>query len=164
MAGSSVLEISGFDDLIQKINNSKMNSTKVAHQVAKAGANAAKNLLISECKASGVSNNLISGIRIKEKILGDSVSEQVGWDVPGYNPRNIADAYKVIFLNYGTSRRTTRKSKQRIMLFDGSWITLGNDRGAMISRNFIGRAKSKAKKTIKKAQVECVKKILRELQ
>lgn len=164
MAGSSVLEISGFDDLIQKINNANINSIQAAQQAAKAGANVVKNQLISECKTSGVPNKLISSIRIKEKTSGSSVSEQVGWDVPGYNPRNIADAYKVIFLNYGTPRRTTRKSKQRAIMPDGSWVTLGNNRGEITSRDFIKRAKSRSKSKIKKAQIECLKKILREVQ
>ena len=164
MAGSSVLKLSGFEDLIKKINSSNVNSIKAAQQAAKAGAEAAKNQLISECKTSGVPNKLINSIRIKEKISGNTVSDQVGWDVPGYNPRNIADAYKVIFLNYGTPRRITRKSKQRAIMPDGSWVTLGNDRGAITSRDFIKRAKSRSKSKIKNAQIDCFKKILKELQ
>ena len=164
MAGSSVLKLSGFEDLIKKINSSNVNSIKAAQQAAKAGAEAAKNQLISECKTSGVPNKLINSIRIKEKISGNTVSDQVGWDVPGYNPRNIADAYKVIFLNYGTPRRITRKSKQRAIMPDGSWVTLGNDRGAITSRDFIKRAKSRSKSKIKNAQIDCFKKILKERQ
>lgn len=73
-------------------------------------------------------------------IDGNRYSAAVGYKKGSYDPSAPSDGYKVVFLNYGTPRRTKH--------------------GKVAARGFIQKAKKNASKQIKKAQKETLEKIL----
>ena len=88
---------------------------------------------------------------IKAEVKGkDGVySAKVGWDLGGYDPKNLSSGYKAIFNNYGTVRRQTRN---------------GQDRGQIEGKQFIAKSKKQAKNRIKKSQEEIIKKVMEDLE
>ena len=68
---------------------------------------------------------------------------QVGWEMGEYNPQNLSEGFKALFLNFGTPHRSKH--------------------GKVKARGFITRAKKKSKKNIKAAQENALNEILRGL-
>ena len=73
-------------------------------------------------------------------VKGNRYSAAVGYKKGSYDPNDPSDGYKVVFLNYGTPRRTLH--------------------GKVAARGFIQATKKKARPRIKKAQRETLEKIL----
>jgi hypothetical protein len=73
-------------------------------------------------------------------VEGNTYRAEVGYKKGSYDPSNPSDGYKVVFLNYGTPRRTMH--------------------GKVKARGFILNAKKKASPQIKKAQKATLEKIL----
>lgn len=158
------ITLTGFDELIDAIKKAEGNSEAAAERAAMAGANVYESTLRAECSASNVPGDLVALIRKEVKSSGNGfISVKVGWAVPGYDRRNPAPAFKVIFLNYGTGRRMTRQGGQRVKMPDGSWRIVSTNRGAITKRGFIARAKSRSKARIKAAQKSALEEILKEL-
>ena len=65
---------------------------------------------------------------------------RVGYEKGSYDPKNLSDGFKIIFLNYGTPKRTKH--------------------GKITARGFIARAKKKAATKIKKQQEDTLNDIL----
>lgn len=148
MAKNNILSLTGFDDLLNDIEKAQGSAAQAAAEAVKEGADEYKKQLTAAANAADVPADLVNKIQKTVKVKNDFVSARVGWNVPAYNPKNPADAFKVIFLNYGTPRRTTRS---------------GANRGKINPRGFIGKAKRAARSKIKKAQENALKKILGDL-
>ena len=71
------------------------------------------------------------------------ITARVGYKKGLYDPHNLSDGYKVVFLNYGTPRRTRH--------------------GKVKARGFISKAKSRAKPKMRKEQEKTLNDILRGL-
>lgn len=67
---------------------------------------------------------------------------RVGFVKGAYDPNNISDGYKAVFLNYGTPKRTT-------------------DKGQIKAMKFIDKAKKAAKPKIKERQEEVVNEVVK---
>ena len=128
-----------FDSLLQKIQKAGGDIEAATWDAARKGGRVYYDNLVAEWKRSGVPDNLIDKIRFNclRDSSGNRFAVVVGWAMQNYNPNDPADGYKVVFLNYGTPRRTTAD---------------GQNRGYISGRGFIGRARKKSVKPIKEAQ------------
>lgn len=144
----SIVKLEGFDELIQRIEKAGGDSDKAARKARDDGAVAMEQALKAECNAANVPSSLSSQIRVKNENANGRYKAAVGWDVPNYDPTNPAPAFKAMFLNYGTPRRQTKA---------------GKNRGLIIARGFIQKAKRKGGRAVKKAEKDAFTKILKEL-
>jgi hypothetical protein len=135
------LQFSGFDDLLEQIQKAGGTVDRAVESCLKQSAQIMQSELKSEMKLSGVDNDLIARMPAPEiQQDGNTMIARVGYKKGAYNPNNISDGYKVVFLNYGTPKRSKH--------------------GKLEARGFVDRAQKKARKRIKKAQKEALEKIL----
>lgn len=141
------LKLEGFEELLKEIERA---SGSIERSTVKCMEKSAA-IMESELKAAMQSayptdemSRLIS--RMPPYMIKNDhgqITALVGYDKGAYNPDNPSDAYKVAFLNYGTPRRSKH--------------------GKIKGRDFIKKAKSKAKNKIQKTQEETLNEILRGL-
>ena len=145
-----ILITNGFPELLEKIKEAQGNVEEAAWTAARKSASVMLQTLKEECDASGVPQSVSGAITanaVRDE-SGQRMAAEVGWRMGEYDPKNLSQGYKAVFLNYGTPRRATRS---------------GYNRGYITGRGFIGRAKKKARPKIKKAQQEALESILKEL-
>lgn len=140
-----------FTHLLEAIEKAEGDIEAATWEAARKGARVMSEHLADEAKKSGIPSNLISEIsyNAERDESGNRFACNVGWRMPeniDYN--NLSAGQKVALLNYGTSSRHTKTGARR------GWLT---------AKNFIRRAKKKARKPIKEAQNEALQKILGEL-
>ena len=139
------LQLTGFDELFEQIKKAEGNVDKAAEQCLQESAQIMQSELKAQMQKSGVESDLIDRMPTPEiQKDGNSMIARVGYKKGAYNPNDISDGYKVVFLNYGTPKRSKH--------------------GKIVARGFIDKAQRKAKKQIKKKQEETLKKIIGELQ
>lgn len=139
------LQLEGFDELLKEIEKAKGNAQKATEKCMRESAN----IMQSELKAQMNKADVDAGLSermppYKVESNHGEVTATVGWEKGAYNPKEPSDAYKVIFINYGTPKRTKH--------------------GKVRARGFIQKAKKTASKKIKKQQEETLKEILKGLQ
>jgi HK97 gp10 family phage protein len=145
MIMSIQLKINGFEDLLKSIEAAGGSINAATESAIKASAQIMESELKSEMQKSRVPSRLINAMpssRIEKS--ANRITAHVGYEKGAYDPTNLSDAYKVIFLNYGTPKRSKH--------------------GKVRPRGFIQRAKKKANSKIKKEQQAVFEKILRRLQ
>ena len=145
MASSGIkLTFKGFDDLIDNIQKAGGEINKAVDSAMKQAAQVQHDELKKQMSTAkfkthtGISDgfpNRMPAPRIAWS--GNKCTATIGFDKGAYNKNNPADAYKAIFLNYGTPR--------------------------IAPTAFIAKAKKAAKPKIKKAQKEALEKILQRL-
>lgn len=139
------LQLSGFDDLFEQIKKAEGNVDKAAEQCLQESAQVMQSELKTQMQKSGVDSDLIDRMPPPElKRDGNTLIARVGYKKGAYNPDDLSDGYKAVFLNYGTPKRSKH--------------------GKVEAKGFIDKAQRKAKKQIKKKQEETLKKIIGELQ
>ena len=123
-------DFKGFDMLIEKIREAGENAERYAEQTARKAAEIYDEELRKSMRdADGSFADLIDRMPPPEITnSGDRFTVRVGYKKGKYDPENPSDAYKVIFLNYGTPRRTKH--------------------GTVKALHFIDKAKKKAKMKI----------------
>ena len=135
------MQFSGFDDLLEQIQKAGGTVDRAVESCMKQSAQIMQSELKNEMKASGVDNDLIARMPAPEiQQDGNTMIARVGYKKGAYNPNDISDGFKVVFLNYGTPKREKH--------------------GKVEARGFVDRAHKKARKRIKKAQKEALEKIL----
>lgn len=144
MASGIKLTFTGFSEMIERINVSGGDINAVVNKTMKKSANVQHEELkmqMHEAKFkshSGVEDSLINRMPPPSvEWEGNRCTAEVGYKKGSFDKNNPSDAYKAIFLNYGTPR--------------------------IAPTNFINKSKKKAKPQIKKAQEEAFNDILREL-
>lgn len=145
MASKAILQLKGFDSLFDQIQKAGGSIDGAAKRCVQKSANIMQAELKAQMQAAGVDGGLIS--RMPPPTIeaeGNRYRASVGYKKGSYDPRDPSDGYKVVFLNYGTPRRTMH--------------------GKVAARGFIQKAKKKARPQIKKAQQETLNEILRGLQ
>ena len=141
MSSKAVLQLKGFDDLLERIQQAGGNVDKAAESCLRQSAQIMENELKTQMQAAGVDSNLINAMPPPTiTVDGNNYRAEVGYKKGNYDPRNLSDGYKVVFLNYGTPRRTMH--------------------GKVAARGFIQAAKKKARPQIKKAQRATLEQIL----
>ena len=162
-----VLVTVGFQNLLEKIKDAQGDIEAATWDAARKGAKEMYDELKSEAEASGVPSNLTAwptlSMQAERDESGNRFGCRVGWQVGEYDPNDPSAAHKVIFMNYGTPRRSVKSKAYQHLKLGGKWTTVSDNRGRVEGRGFIGRAKKKARPKIKKAQEEALKKILEEL-
>ena len=142
MASKTILQLKGFDDLLEQIQKAGGSVDRAAESCLRQSAQIMQTELKAQMQAAGVESDLINAMPPPEiTIEGNRYSAAVGYNKGAYDPRDPSDGYKVVFLNYGTPRRTMH--------------------GKVAARGFIQAAKKKARPQIKKAQRAPLEKILR---
>lgn len=138
------IKLNGFDELLEKIKSSDVSINSTAKKCIDKSASIMESELKTQMKKSGVPNNLINAMPKSEVIVeGDRFVARVGYIKGAYNPNNLSDGYKVLFLNYGTPNRSKH--------------------GKVSARGFIQKAKRKAKTSIRKQQNQTLNDIIQEL-
>lgn len=138
------LKLSGFDELFDLIRMARGDADKAAEQCLKESAQVMHNELTAQMQKSGVDSDLIARMPLPEiEKNGNVMIARVGYKKGTYNPDNLSDGYKVVFLNYGTPKRSKH--------------------GKIEAMGFIDKAQRKAKGKIKKMQKETLEKIIGEL-
>ena len=138
------LKLVGFDQLLKDIEKASGDAEKAAENALKQSAVIMQRELVDQMKKADVSPSLIS--RMPQFTVENDygkITAHVGFKKGEYNPENPSDAYKAIFLNYGTPRRS--------------------EHGIVKARGYISKAKRRAKPKIRKAQEEVLNKIFARL-
>ena len=161
MAKQTMLAVN-FDDLAQQIREAGGNVQKAANKAAAETGAIIHDELLKQANAANVPADVTGAIREKYKNQNGVVSASVGWDLTGYDPKNLSAGYKALFASYGTKPRTTKEGGQRVFI-NGRWVTLGTDRGSVPASNFIKTAKKKAATKAKKAQKKVLENTLKDL-
>lgn len=140
------LKLTGFDELFTKIQKAGGSIDKAAEVCMKQSADIMEKELKSQMKKAEVKQHLINAMSPSQVFQdGNAFVAKVGYEKGEYNPKNPSDAYKVVFLNYGTPKRTKRY-------------------GQVKARGFIQKARRKATPQIKKKQEETLNEILSRLE
>lgn len=138
------LKLEGFEELLKEIEAAEGSIKGACESAVRQSAHTMQSELKSEMKKANVPNDLINAMpQFEVKTSGNRVTAKVGYKKGSYNPKDISDGYKVVFLNYGTPHRS--------------------EHGKVVARGFIQKAKKNANKKIKKQQEEALKKILKRL-
>lgn len=139
------LKLTGFESVLKDIEKAGGNINTATRQAMNESAKIMQAELISAMQAADVSSDLVARMpEYKIETSANRVTAIVGYEKGAFNPENLSDGYKVVFLNYGTPRRTKH--------------------GQVKARGFIQRAKKKANPKIKKIQENTFDEILKGLQ
>ena len=132
------ITLDGFDDLIRRIEKAGGTIDEAVGRCCEESAEAQQAELKSAMARKGVSSKLIGRMPTLEiERDGNRVTVRVGFKKGKYDPKNLSDGYKAVFINYGTPR--------------------------IKPRGFVETAKKKARPKIKKKQEEALQAILKEL-
>lgn len=138
------LQLDGFDDLLKKIEKAGGSIDNAAESCLKKSASIMEDELKAQMNKANVDSGLINRMPAPSiEKEGNRITARVGYKKGAYNPRNPSDGYEVVFINYGTPRRSKH--------------------GKIKARGFIAKAKRKARPQIKKQQETTLKEILRGL-
>lgn len=141
------LNLEGFDELLREIEKAGGNVDSATKKCMEKSAEIMEDELKAQMQAADLENKMS---RLISRMPSPRIKNNhglwtafVGYEKGAYNPENPSDAYKVIFINYGTPRRTKH--------------------GKIKPRGFIQKAKSRAKPKIKKEQAKILDDIFRGL-
>lgn len=141
MASKSILQLKGFDELFNQIQKAGGSIDQATESCVRQSAQIMQAELKAQMQASGVQGDLINSMPPPQiTVKGNRYRAAVGYKKGDFDPSAPSDGYKVVFLNYGTPRRTKH--------------------GKVTGRGFIQDAKKKARPRIKKSQRETLDKIL----
>lgn len=135
------LRMTGFEDLLTQIEKAGGSINDATRDCMEKSAAIMQTELKSQMHAADVPEQLIDEMpnpKIEEN--GNRITAFVGYKKGGYDPKNLSNGYKIVFLNYGTPRRKKH--------------------GKVAPRGFIQVAKKQATPQIRKAQRATLKKIL----
>lgn len=138
------LQLDGFDELLKKIEKAGGTIDGAAETCLKKSANIMEAELKAQMSKADVDAALIN--RMPAPTIekdGNRITARVGYKKGAYNPNDISDGYKVVFLNFGTPKRKKH--------------------GKVKARGFIAKAKKKARPQIKRQQETTLNEILRGL-
>lgn len=139
------LKLDGFEELMKEIKKAEGNVEKATEKCLRKSADIMQDELKSQMQKANVPSELITAMPAPE-IENDYglITARVGYKKGPYDPTNISDSYKVVFLNYGTPNRKKH--------------------GKIVKRGFIQKAKNKARKPIQQQQENTLKEILKGLE
>lgn len=138
------MKLDGFEQLLREIQKAEGNVEKATKTCMQKSAAIMQDTLKSEMQKAKVDGNLINAMPPPEIENNHGlITARVGYKKGAYNPDNLSDGYKVVFLNYGTPHRKKH--------------------GKVVARGFIQKAKRKAKKPIQQQQENTLKEILKGL-
>lgn len=138
------MKLDGFEQLLKELQKAEGNVEKATEKCLRKSADIMQDTLKAEMVKSNVDSGLINAMPPPEIENNHGlITARVGYKKGAYNPDNLSDGYKVVFLNYGTPHRKKH--------------------GKVVARGFIQKAKRKAKKPIQQQQENTLKEILKGL-
>lgn len=140
------VQLTGFDEIIKKIEKAGGSVNESVDKCVRKSADVLdtelRNAMI-KAKADSPKHSLVKNMDKPEiSWEGNKCFAKVGYKLGNYDPNNLTDGFKALFLNYGTPRR--KPSKER-------------------AREYIKKAKTKANPIVKKEQQDALNKILEDL-
>lgn len=138
MAKKGVMNIMGFEDLLLEIEKANGQMDRAVESAVKASSKTVYNEMKKQMAVKSVDSGLIN--RMPPPTFeqdGNTFTARVGYKKGSYNPKDLSDGYKAVFINYGTPRISPRE--------------------------FIKAAKKKAAPQVKKQQKEVFEKVLERL-
>lgn len=149
----TMLTLSGFDEFLEDLEKAGASVDNEGRMCFEECAENLYDQLYTKAEQAGLAQNLLDEITetFDEEGAADRWSYEVGWKKQKPSKTNpLPDTYKVMFYNYGTPKRTTKK---------------GYNRGAEPphpkgSHGFIKKAKLAAVSKNRKIQKEALEKIL----
>lgn len=139
------LKLNGFENLLKEIEKADGSINSATRECMEKSAEIMQSELQSQMRASNVDAKLIAAMPPYEiESKANRITARVGYKKGMYDPDNLSDGYKVVFLNYGTPNRTKH--------------------GKVVARGFINKAKKRAKRNINAAQEKTLQRILKGLQ
>lgn len=142
------IKIQGFEKMLEQVQEAGRDVDTAAAQAIRESASIVEAELKASCAASDVPDSITREIRKKVTASNGTYSAEVGWELGAYNPKDPSAGYKAIFLNYGTVRRQTARGKNR-----------GAIKKKPPTAQFIAKAKSSAKRKVRKAQQRVIDKV-----
>ena len=140
----SILNLKGFDKLLEQIQEAGGNIDKATEQAINKSVDVVSQDLHNACDSAGVPSSVSSEIKSdRAEWDGNKCSARVGWKLGTYDPKNLSQGFKAIFLNYGTPRRKKH--------------------GKITARNFIATTKKTSKPKLRKIQKQTLDEILKGL-
>lgn len=138
------LKLDGFDSLLKEIEKAGGKAESASVVCLQQSAQIMDAELKTQMRHSQVPEHLIDAMPAPT-VENDHglVTASVGYKKGTYDPHNLSDGYKVVFLNYGTPHRKKHGRMQRL--------------------GFIQKAKKKAKPKIEKQQRQTLDDILKGL-
>lgn len=110
MARKPALSLTGFDDLLARIERAGGTIDQAADACAREAARVQQSHLRAQMQRKKASSSLVS--RLPEPEIerdGNVWRVRVGYKKGAYDPKDLSDGYKAVFLNYGTPRVKPRK-------------------------------------------------------
>lgn len=151
-----------FADLLEEIQEAGGNVDKAAADLAELSADVVATELRAAAASSGTPASITNKIRKKVTAEGSKCSVNVGWEMSGGSADDLSTGQKAAILNYGTPRRSVKKSDIHAEI-EGEFKTLKLNRGAITGKHFIADAKKSSAKRLKTAQQEALNKMLSDL-
>ena len=148
------MKLDGFEHLLLEIHKAQGNAEKAAVKCMQKSADIMQKTLFEEMVKADIDASVYYDYLVDQmpppEIENDHglITARVGYKKTPYDPNNLSDFYKVVFINYGTPNRSKH----------------GKIMGKTIRRGFIQRAKRKAKKPIQAQQEATLKEILKGLE
>lgn len=138
------LTTKGFESLLEDVKIAGGSIDQACESALKQAAVIMQSELKAEMRSSGVDGELIAKMpKFTVEKEGNEYTARVGYRKGAYDPENLSDGYKVVFLNYGTPNRTKH--------------------GKVKALGFIQRAKAAAQPKMRKEQRKALQKIIQRL-
>lgn len=138
------LNLDGFEAMLADIEKAGASVNKAAEKCIKASADIVDDEMKRQMRKAGVDSGLISRLPPAQiKSDGNRFEADTGYKKGAYDPHNLSDGYKAVFLNYGTPRRKSH----------------GKER----ARGFVQATKKSAARKVKKVQAATLEEILKGL-
>lgn len=141
------LKLDGFEELLREIEKANGSAEQAATKAMEKSAEIMQSELKAQMQAADQKNTMSRLIsRMPDYTIQKEhgvITAEVGYKKGEFDSKNPSDAYKVIFINYGTPRRTKH--------------------GKVKARGFILKARRKANPKIQEIQEKTLDEILRGL-
>ena len=107
-------ELKGFDKFLEKLDAAGVNAEKLGRRCFYKCTENMYDELYEKGKAAGLDEKLLEAMNDRVIDKYNTWFYEVGWSKPHWNGSDaIPDAYKVLFYNYGTPERETKKGYNR---------------------------------------------------
>lgn len=145
------VQLTGFDEMLKNIEKAGGSINKAVDECIRKSADIVDTTLrneMSKVNADAEDHDLIKHMDKPEiSQYGNNFTAQVGYKLGKYDPKNLSEGYKALFLNYGTPRRKTHQGTPNVER----------------PRGYIKKAKRVANPQVKKIQEDTLNKILEDL-
>ena len=141
--GKTSLKLDGFKEILEKLVESGKIADKEADNISKKGGEIIRDELASAMNKADVSFDLIRRLPANQySHIGDVYTARAGYIPTDYDPDNLSDFFKALFINVGTPNRQPTQIE---------------------GRDFIGAAKKAAKPRLKNIEEELLKNTTKDL-